>query len=451
MIRGVGATALGPIVTTIIQLVSVPIFLHFWGVRLYGEWLLLSAMPTYLSLSDFGFATAAGTEMTMDVIAGRPAAAEEAFQTAWLLTTGISLAVALAVIPALVFLPLNRWLNISVLSVGETAILLGILALYVLMGLQTAVTHSGLRCDGNYAAAVFWTSIWRLVEFGTATLIVVFHGKPIQVAVGFLAARTLGTLFLFVLLKTRSPWLHYGFRDASWACVRRLAIPSLALMAFPTGDALSLQGMILVIGSVLGPVPVVAFSTLRTLTRFILQVIVTIKHTVWQELSAAFATGNELLAKRLHRLACQAALWCSLLAAGGLAIAGPWIYSRWTRGTVAMDVGVFHCLLIVAIANSLWTTSSATMIASNMHQRVAALSLIANAAGVAAACALIPYTGLMGAAVPLLIVDISVGWYVITRALAMVHDRWVEFVPAMLQSPIAILSRRLQVSTNEGD
>src|SRR6266478_3684793 len=70
LLRAIGATALYPIVTAVIQLVSVPIFLRFWGPRLYGEWLLLSTLPSYLSLSDMGFASVAGNDMTMRVAAG---------------------------------------------------------------------------------------------------------------------------------------------------------------------------------------------------------------------------------------------------------------------------------------------------------------------------------------------------------------------------------------------
>ena len=69
LIRGFGATALGPVVTAIVQIVSVPLFLHVWGVKLYGEWLIMSAIPTYLALSDMRFATAACNDMTMRAIA----------------------------------------------------------------------------------------------------------------------------------------------------------------------------------------------------------------------------------------------------------------------------------------------------------------------------------------------------------------------------------------------
>ena len=56
-IRGIGATALGPVVTSIIQLGSVPLLLHAWGAAKYGDWLLLSAVPSYLTFSGLGSET----------------------------------------------------------------------------------------------------------------------------------------------------------------------------------------------------------------------------------------------------------------------------------------------------------------------------------------------------------------------------------------------------------
>ncbi|MEI8158789.1 MAG: hypothetical protein WCH60_18160 [Burkholderiales bacterium] len=59
LLRNLGANPYGQLITIAIQLVSVPLYLHYWGVALYGEWLILSAIPAYLALSDIGFVSVA--------------------------------------------------------------------------------------------------------------------------------------------------------------------------------------------------------------------------------------------------------------------------------------------------------------------------------------------------------------------------------------------------------
>ena len=70
VIRNLGANGVSQIVNIIVQLCSVPLFLRFWGVTLYGEWLTLSAIPAYLAMSDLGFASVAANDMTMRVARG---------------------------------------------------------------------------------------------------------------------------------------------------------------------------------------------------------------------------------------------------------------------------------------------------------------------------------------------------------------------------------------------
>ena len=63
--RGLAANIGGMGVTLVIQLVSVPVLLTAWGVPTYGEWLVLSAVPTYVALSDLSFSSVAGNSMVM--------------------------------------------------------------------------------------------------------------------------------------------------------------------------------------------------------------------------------------------------------------------------------------------------------------------------------------------------------------------------------------------------
>jgi len=55
ILKGVYANVYGQAVTAVIQLAGVPILLHLWGTRLYGEWLIVFANPAYLSMTDLGF------------------------------------------------------------------------------------------------------------------------------------------------------------------------------------------------------------------------------------------------------------------------------------------------------------------------------------------------------------------------------------------------------------
>jgi O-antigen/teichoic acid export membrane protein len=419
----------------VVQIISLPIFLHSWGAKLYGEWLILAALPAYIAFSDVGFGNVAANDMTMRVAAGDREGALETFQSTWTLMTVSSLLVLASFITGACWLPLIRWLDLSSISAFENRSVLILLGSYALLSLQADLTTAGFRCQGNYAMGMLSKNLLRLAESGLVTAMVAFHARPIAAAGAYFAVRAAGTFAMGRLMRRKTPWLHYGFRHATFKCARRLAGPAVAYLAFPAGNALSLQGMVLVIGAALGPVAVVSFSTMRTLTRFGFQIMESIKNSVWPELSAAYGGENWALARRLHRAACQVALWSSLATVIFLYFCGSRILSVWTHGRVVANLAAFHWLLVVIVANSFWYTSSVVTIASNTHQRVAAFYLLGTTSSLGLAHFLMPYFGMSGAAMSLLAIDLIVGWYVLTQSLASLREEAGDFCGSMFRLP----------------
>src|SRR5882762_4606042 len=210
LIRGFGATALGPVVTAIVQIVGVPLFLHVWGAKLYGEWLIISAIPTYLALSDVGFATAACNDMTMRVAAGDRDGALETYQSTRVLMSITSLLAGITLLGIVWLLPLTRWLNLSSMAISESRIALSLLSIYALVALQAGLYIVGFRCDGNYAFGILVDNVIRLTEFIAAMIAVALSARPVAVAGVFLVARILGTIVKRRLMLRKSPWLRQG-------------------------------------------------------------------------------------------------------------------------------------------------------------------------------------------------------------------------------------------------
>lgn len=435
LLQSAGATSLGPILTAFIQIVSVPIFLHFWGAKLYGEWLVLSALPVYFGLTDFGIGSVAGNEMTMLVAKGEKDSAIEVFQSTWLLTTCLSLAFSSILAVGIWLLPAEKWLKLAILSRGQVIAILSVLCVYVLLDMQWTVMAAGFRCDGNYALGTIVGSLVRLGANVSAIIAVSLHAPPVAIALSLVIFRLLGNRIGLSLLRRKSPWLQYGYRHATFKAVQKLFRPGIAYLAIPAGNAFILQGMTVVIGLVLGSVAVVTFSTLRTLTRFVYQISDLITNSVWPELSVAFGAEDKLLARNLHRAACQATMAACGAGALFLAVTGRWIYGVWTHNRLTYDQQLFFLLLVEVLANVLWYTSSVVPISCNRHERQSLIYVLSTAASLSIAFFLMQWTGLIGAAISLLLVDLFMNVYVLTNSLSILHDNIFAFSRAMLRPP----------------
>jgi O-antigen/teichoic acid export membrane protein len=191
-----------------------------------------------------------------------------------------------------------------------------------------------------------------------------------------------------------------------------------------------------VIGALLGPIAVVSFSTLRTLSRLNLQLVKIVKNALWPELSRAFGAGDISLARRLHRHACQASLGLSVMGGLLLWIFGPFIYRIWIRHDVAFDATCFHILLLVVVTNSLWDTSAVIPMSINGHCRIAVNYAVAAIVSLGLAWVLIPHFGTVGAAVALLATDAWMTGLVLRTTLRQVHDSSREFLSSLGAIPV---------------
>lgn len=313
--------------------------------------------------------------------------------------------------------------------------ILCVLCVYVLLDLQWTVIVAGFRSDGNYSLGTHLGNIGRFATNASSIVAVACHASPLLVAVTLVVVRLASNWTCQLVLRRKSPWLSYGYRYSSLKVIRKLFRPALAYMAFPAGNAFSLQGMTIVVGATLGPIAVVMFSTVRTLTRFAYQMVDMITNSVWTELAVAFGVGNRQLARNIHRCACQASLGLSFTAILFLSLFGVRIYGYWTHHQILMDINLFHLLLLEVLANAFWFTSSVVSMACNRHERQAMVYLLATALSLPLAYILIPWLGLKGAAISLLMVDLCMIGYVLGHSLALLHDNLAEFAFALVRAP----------------
>ena len=434
LIAGFGANTFSRLSTTLTQVFSVPVFLSHWGVHLYGEWILLNTIPSYLGLSDVGFGSVAGNEMTMLAAAQNFEQALVVFQSVWVLTTVITSLIGLLLIAAVWFLPLGAWLHVHAISPADTKLIVLLLGLAVLLGMQETLFQAAFRCVGKYPLGTMAKSLVVLAAFLSTMLGVGLHLSPVPVMVLYVAVNAVGVLALWVLLRREVPWIRFGIRHAQWAVIRRLTGPAFSYMSFPLVNALNLQGILVVIGYVMGPVAVVTFNTARTISRSATQGMNLINNSIWPEMSAAFGVGAMDVARMLHRRACQISLLLCLGITFGVAILGDWIWRVWTVGKVPIDPVLLNIMLLQMVVSAFWFTSSVVPLATNQHQRMAKAMLIATVLALVLAWVLMHVNslGLRGAAIALLAGDLFTAVYVVRESLHLLGDNLGDFIRSLL-------------------
>ena len=272
LLSGFGANLLGKIWVLLIQLISVPLLSASWGVDGFGLWLMITTIPSYLALSDFGLATAAGIDITRAVARHDHDTALRAFQTVWLFITTITCCVALLVMICLAiwiaFAPAadTTWFDRSTIAGTVAFVTLG-----ALLGAQMSILRVVYQATHKYALGTALNDIGTPLQ-GFAVIAVASTGGGLMAAAATGALVNAVMLVIYHRVLTRlEPWCQIGIRHADRSTLRRLMHPSLAAFALTAANSFGLQGVVLTIGWTLGPTAAAVFATARMISRIPLQ------------------------------------------------------------------------------------------------------------------------------------------------------------------------------------
>lgn len=394
---GLGANAFSQATTTVIQLVSLPLFLHVWDASTYGRWLLLSTIPAYIGMADVGMVTAAANSMTMATGRGDLNRARVIYQSTIVFTVSVCLAVGVLASLVIGYAPID-WLGSRDDRIAMIALTLGMLAT-ILGGLDQAV----FRATGRYGQGSALTTLTRIAEFLATLGGLWFGGSFAAVAMAATTARIVSLVAVHRLANQGGHGLQWGWTHARWDEIRALARPALSFMAFPVATALTLQGTTLAVGHLFGTAAVALFNTYRTVARVAIQLITVISWSVEPELSRLYGQGGLAAVRDVYRRSSWACGALTVTLALALYLSAPWLLQWWTHGQIPFDAATMAALLAYAAAAGLSQMPRMLLMATNQHGAFALWSLVHAGIGLAAAYALGHAIGLPGAGLSMLI------------------------------------------------
>lgn len=369
IIAGMGANSFGMAISIGIQLLSLPLFLHYWDTSTYGVWLMLSAVPAYLSMADVGMVTAAGNQMTMAMGKGDVVEANRVFQSAQMFMSIVCGSLALIVVPMVLWAPLPG------LETMDQRVALSAMSIGILISLFGGLSDALFKSTQRYATGTMLANYVRLAEWLGSMLGLMLVGSFAAVALSALALRVIGTVASMVLASKGSHGLRWGMHAAEGAEIRAMVKPAVSFMAFPFANALSFQGVTLLVGALFGPAAVALFNTYRTIARVAVQVTAIFSHALWPEFSRLFGQGGSEALERLYRRTSLLGVAQSLLLSLVIYFVSPWLLHIWTHGAIEFVPSLMLLMLLYAAVGGVWHIPRVLLMATNQHINLAYWSL----------------------------------------------------------------------------
>lgn len=363
VVSGVFAHIYAQIVTILTQIISLPIFLTKWSLPEYGVWVTLSSVPIYLTLLDFGVLTHAGNSMVMHNAKGDKDALNKVFSSALRL-----LAILTPIIIGLVLVILKFSEYLFDLKHANTLILLSLTAL---IALNCQLFDASYRAFGKYPKVTVLLTTTRVIEWIVSLVFLMWIGTIESVALGLFLGRLSCALIIYVLSKKDIPDIKWSLKDSTNTDCKNLFNSGYGFMAFPVGNALSLQGVVIMIGWLLGPVYVAQFAAYRTLSRVITQMSLLTSKALSPEISALFGKGHLEKARALLIKTSKIVIPLTLLASLIMLYLGEKIIDLWSHGKIEYDFKIFLILVCSAFVSSIWQLITVGLVSTNNHSQLA--------------------------------------------------------------------------------
>lgn len=435
-----GAGAWSNISMVLVRLMQVPLLLLYIGVEDYGRWLVISSLPSWLSLANMGFGSVASNEITMSVAGGDLPRARSLFSSTAVLIMLLSIAGLLLTSLITPWVPWDKILLVSGNRHHELGLAVLWLVMTVFVSFWDELFNGRLRAAKKAHQAMLIGSLKPWISLLSLFVVLQFSTRFDFIAFASFASICMYLLLLQSLSQKALPALSFSLQEVDRKWFSKLLGKGLAFQAFPLGNALLFQGNLLVVQAILGPAAVALFGTARTLVRSINQVLALINHAIWPELSYLFGANDKEKAAKLHRMGVGFSIVVTIIGVAVLALAGSWIYEFWVGKTIALPRHLLLIFLLPIPFNALWFTSSVVHAACNQHEGLAKRYLTATGISLLFCVLLAHYMGIEGAALSTLAVDLLLIPYVFTKSLDLVGDKWQGFLPALFQDTLLLLA-----------
>lgn len=325
-------------VTVAYNFFLVPILLAAWGVEVYGEWIVLSALAAMASLSQVGFVQASASEMIMSISADEK---DRAIKT--LSTTIFSLAILVAVVMTVAILACfisdaGTHFGVKIITRGDAEAIVLLVLFSVLLGFFLGPVNAAVGTVKG--AAVPWSvaAVVKMAELVGIILVAVAGRGPLAAAAVLVASAACSNLWALLLMRRNLPWLRISLGQLSKETFRRLLHPSLAQFLFYASvNIVAIQLLRIVLGHLAGAAAVATFATAVTFSRTARMLSGIFAQSLQVELSRAYAEGRTSFVVKSVETLCQVGFWLTLLMTAAMVAAAAPLFEIWTHGKIQAD------------------------------------------------------------------------------------------------------------------
>lgn len=367
--KNIVANLFGIGVNLLNQIVLVPFYIIYWGNDLYSDWIVISALTAFFSMSDIGLNSVIQNRFSIKYAQNEMQECNLLLANNFFVVSFIGAICLLLGIGYVSIFDISQNIGLTTLSRLEGSIIFLMLLCQVFIQMFSGIENAIYRAKHKANIAVYYDQIAKLLIV-LITFICLLLGVSLAVMSILICVPNLFLLFIKHMNARKLYNFSFSVKLLDWSLLREVIRPSVMFLSFPLANAIILQGFTLIINKFFNADSVVLYNTTRTMCNFIKSFLNTIFFSVWPEFSIAYGKNDRRKMNDLVRKAVKSSISIALLICVGLLLLGPFIYKIWTQNHVAFSYALMISFVVELMCNVLWNIKSVALVSTNNHTQL---------------------------------------------------------------------------------
>ena len=194
-LRNITANSILTIWAIIFQFISVPVFLTYWGVAKYGEWIVLNSVTVFFQMSDIGLTTASLNSFVINYQKGNLLVCKKIINNNIVVISGIFLLVFLLLLFLFELNLFEKLLKFEILDSRKVPVYIFLLFLYTYLGTISNSLASIYTAVGKYSRCIMIDNVFKFFEGSVLIYLLITNTSLFCILLGYLLVRVLQLLF----------------------------------------------------------------------------------------------------------------------------------------------------------------------------------------------------------------------------------------------------------------
>ena len=331
------------------QLFFIPLYLTYWDLNTYSEWILISTIPAILSISELGLTSYGSNLVVIQKNQNKINKANFSLQNIIFFTTLLLITVSCVLLILNYFFNFQKIFNITSMNQSDFFLILLFVFLKFLIYSNSSFLSGLFRINHKFHLAVYIKSFFNVTDIILIWLVLLYGGHILEVSLVSVFNYLIALVTSYILVKSEFKWLKIvNLRNIDFIFIKKIFYPSISFMTGNVSKGLIAQTSIILLNLFTNDTIVIFYNSLRLVINGARHFINIISTSYYPEITINYAKKAVNKISKQFKFLIKYNFYTSTIIFITIIIFIEKPFLIWTKNAIPWDFGFFIAFLIAS-------------------------------------------------------------------------------------------------------